>query len=140
MDDALGLLHVRWRALDPGLSGILPKVQPAAKTALLPLLLSLRKNGLLVPWGYYTTHEPDEVTREDYLASRYIQEPLRMLDCDRPVNGAGAYLITSSERASHMRQAPVYVLNHTQFRAKSRGQMPGLAEMEVWSKVQADMM
>ena len=105
-----------------------------------PLVAQLRKNGLLVPWGYYTTHEPKEVTREDYLVSRYIQKPLRMLDCDRPVNGAGAYLITSSERASHMRQAPVYVLNHTQFRAKSRGQMPGLAEMEVWSKVQADMM
>lgn len=111
-----------------------------SEDALAPLAVNVRKNGLLVPWGFYTTHEPQEITEQDYLESRYIHKPLRLLDCDRPMNAAGAYLITTADRARDLRQPPVYVLNHTQLFAVGRGQMPSLDEVETWTSLQAEMM
>jgi acetyl-CoA acetyltransferase len=46
---------------------------------------------------------------DDYLASRYIVDPLRLLDCDYPVNGSVATVITTAERARDLRQKPVIV-------------------------------
>lgn len=39
------------------------------------------------------------ITLEDYLSSRYVSEPLRLLDCDLPVDGAGAVVLVPAERA-----------------------------------------
>jgi acetyl-CoA acetyltransferase len=111
-----------------------------SEDGLAPLAVNARKNGLLVPWGFYAVNEPREITELDYLESRYIHEPLRLLDCDRPVNAAGAYLLTTADRAKDMRQTPVYVLNHTQLFGTGRGQMPSLAEIEEWTSLQAAIM
>ncbi|MGB8503529.1 thiolase family protein [Mycobacterium sp.] len=51
----------------------------------------------------------DEVTIEDYLSSRMVADPLRVLDCDYPVNGAAATVITTAERAADLRQPAVLV-------------------------------
>ncbi|MBO0866134.1 MAG: thiolase family protein [Mycobacterium sp.] len=51
----------------------------------------------------------DEVTMDDYLSSRMVADPLRVLDCDYPVNGAVATVITTAERAADLRQPPVLV-------------------------------
>ncbi|KUH67670.1 hypothetical protein AU184_09535 [Mycolicibacterium novocastrense] len=51
----------------------------------------------------------DEVTLDDYLSSRMIVDPLRVLDCDYPVNGAVATVITTAERAKDLRQPAVLV-------------------------------
>jgi acetyl-CoA acetyltransferase len=51
----------------------------------------------------------DRITLDDYLASRMIVSPLRLLDCDYPVNGAAATVITTAERARDLRQPPVIV-------------------------------
>lgn len=51
----------------------------------------------------------DEVTMEDYLSSRMVADPLRVLDCDYPVNGAVATIITTAERARDLRQPAVLV-------------------------------
>lgn len=50
------------------------------------------------------------LTMEDYLASRYISDPLRILDCDVPINGAYAYLITREDLAKTLRHPPVYLI------------------------------
>jgi len=47
---------------------------------------------------------------EKYAAGRMIVEPQRVYDCSREADGAFAILITSSERARSLRQAPAYVL------------------------------
>lgn len=49
------------------------------------------------------------VTMDDYLSARMIADPLRLLDCDYPINGAAATIITTTERAADLRQRPVLV-------------------------------
>lgn len=51
----------------------------------------------------------ERITLDDYLGSRMIVSPLRLLDCDYPVNGAAATVITTAERARDLRQPPVFV-------------------------------
>ena len=79
-----------------------------------PLILTEHRNGLMNPWGFYTTNGASGLTVEDYVNSRPIAWPARIWDYDRPVNAAGAFVITTAERAKDMRQKPVYVLNHNQ--------------------------
>ncbi|WP_099021548.1 thiolase C-terminal domain-containing protein [Mycolicibacterium palauense] len=51
----------------------------------------------------------DELTMDDYLSSRMVVDPLRVLDCDYPVNGAVATVITTAERAADLPQPAVLV-------------------------------
>jgi acetyl-CoA acetyltransferase len=51
----------------------------------------------------------DLITMDDYLSSRMVVDPLVLLDCDYPVNGSCAVLITTTERARDLRQTPVHV-------------------------------
>jgi acetyl-CoA acetyltransferase len=50
------------------------------------------------------------ITVEDVLNSRYINEPLHMLECVMPASGAAACIVTSADRAKSLRNKPVYVL------------------------------
>jgi acetyl-CoA acetyltransferase len=49
------------------------------------------------------------LSREDYLASPLIADPLSTLDCDMPVTGAGALIVTTAERAADLPATPAYV-------------------------------
>jgi acetyl-CoA acetyltransferase len=49
----------------------------------------------------------DLISMDDYLSSRMISDPLRLLDCDYPINGAVATIITTAERARDLAQRPV---------------------------------
>lgn len=50
-----------------------------------------------------------KLTMADYLASPYIVEPFRMLDCAYPINGAVAVILTGSDRAKDGPKPPVYI-------------------------------
>ena len=101
---------------------------------------STSKNGLLTLWGYNATHGVPQLTVEDYVTSRYILKPLRIRDCDRPVQASAAYLFTTAERARNMRQQPVYILNHTQHEARQRSTQASLDEIEAETDRVARMM
>jgi acetyl-CoA acetyltransferase len=64
-----------------------------------------RTHALMNPWA--VMKKP--LTMEEYLASRWIAEPVRLLDCDMPVNGAFAYLMTRDDIAKTLRHPPVYL-------------------------------
>jgi acetyl-CoA acetyltransferase len=69
----------------------------------------------------------EPITVDDVLASEMIASPLHKLDCCLVTDGAGAFIVTSAERAKDLRKAPVYVLGaataHTHM---SISQMPDL--------------
>ncbi|MQC17064.1 MAG: thiolase family protein [Chloroflexi bacterium] len=79
-----------------------------------PLIINEHRNGLMNDWGYYSTNGPSGLDYESYVNSRPITWPARIWDYDRPVNAAGAFVITTAERAKDMRHKPVYILNHNQ--------------------------
>lgn len=49
-------------------------------------------------------------TLEDYMASRVLSDPIRLLDCVPIVNGGLAYIVTSAETARTLTDRPVYLL------------------------------
>jgi acetyl-CoA acetyltransferase len=62
-----------------------------------------RANTTLNPNGYW---RDKPMGREDYLSARMIADPMSILDCDIPVDGACALVLTSTERARDLRQPP----------------------------------
>jgi acetyl-CoA acetyltransferase len=49
------------------------------------------------------------MTFRDYMECRMIAEPLCLLDCDMPVDGAAAIVLVRAERARDLQQRPAYV-------------------------------
>ena len=54
----------------------------------------------------------EPITIEDVLNSRWIAEPLHLLDCCLVTDGGGAVVVASAERARQTRKAPVWVTGH----------------------------
>jgi acetyl-CoA acetyltransferase len=59
------------------------------------------------------------LTLDEYLASRWIAEPLRLLDCDYPVNGAFAYLVATTEIARNLRWPAIQLLGSAEGNAET---------------------
>jgi acetyl-CoA acetyltransferase len=51
----------------------------------------------------------DPITLDDYRASRWIAEPLRLLDCCLVSNGGVAVIVSRADEAKDMAQPPAYV-------------------------------
>jgi acetyl-CoA acetyltransferase len=70
------------------------------------------------------------ITIEDYLASPVVASPLRRLDCSTIVDGAGAFVVTSRDRAAHLERVPVRIMSFA-MRASHRnvGQFPDFDEL-----------
>ena len=62
-------------------------------------------------WALMNPHAQmrEPITLEDYHASRWVVEPLHLLDCCLVSNGAVAVVLTSAQRARDLRQPPVYL-------------------------------
>jgi acetyl-CoA acetyltransferase len=65
-----------------------------------------RANCQLNPNGYWRGKPLNE---EDYLNARMIADPMSILDCDIPVDGCAALLLTSTERARDLKQVPALI-------------------------------
>ena len=55
-----------------------------------------------------------QITMDDYLGSKMLCDPLRLFDCDYPVSGSCALIITTLERARDLRHRPVAVSAYAQ--------------------------
>lgn len=67
--------------------------------------INARKWAAMNPRGVLTT----PLDMDDYLSARFVAEPLRLLDCDYPVTGACATVITTAERAADLAGIPVTI-------------------------------
>ncbi|HZP15546.1 MAG TPA: lipid-transfer protein [Nocardioides sp.] len=82
------------------------------------------------------------ITLEDHQNSRWIVEPLHLLDCCQETDGGQAILVTSLERARDLRQPPVVVSAAAQgmaddqqmMRSFFRDSITGLPEMGVCAR------
>jgi acetyl-CoA acetyltransferase len=54
------------------------------------------------------------LTREDYLDSRMVAYPFCLYDCDIPVQGAVAVVLTTADRARDLRPRPAYIAGYGQ--------------------------
>lgn len=52
----------------------------------------------------------DPLTIDDVLDSPMLASPLHLLDCCLVTDGGGAFIVTTAERARHLKKPPVYVL------------------------------
>lgn len=88
----------------------------ATEEHLCEVALNARANANRNPWAVMHGRS---LTRDDYFASRFIAEPLRLYDCCLETDGACAVVITSRERAADMPGPAVDIL------AAAHGSGPG---------------
>lgn len=69
------------------------------------LAVNTRRNAGLNPLAVYR----DPMTLDDYLAARPISTPFGLVDCDVPVDGSIALVVSSSDHAPNCPSPPVHV-------------------------------
>jgi acetyl-CoA acetyltransferase len=95
---------------------------PLVPIAGLPAMRHMHKYGTkeehfgahVVAQRYHASLNEDAIFRtpltiDDYLNSRYVSKPMRILDCDYPVDSASAVIFTTEERARDWKKKPVFV-------------------------------
>jgi len=83
----------------------------ASRDAMAAVLVEARANGARIPWSYWYGKP---ITEQDYLDARVISDPIGVLDCDIPVDGVAAFVLTRADRARDLPHPPVYVAGYAQ--------------------------
>ncbi|MCV7042135.1 peptide permease [Mycolicibacterium moriokaense] len=81
----------------------------ARRESMAAVVTEARKNGARLPWSYWRDRP---LTVGDYLAEPTLVDPVCRLDCDIPVDGVAAFVLTSAERAKDLPNRPVYVAGY----------------------------
>jgi acetyl-CoA acetyltransferase len=81
----------------------------ARRESLAAVVVEARKNGARIPWSLWRDRPLSE---SEYLAAPMLTDPICRLDCDIPVYGAAAFVLTSADRARDLPHRPVYIAGH----------------------------
>ena len=81
----------------------------ARREAMAAVVVEARKNGSRIPWSFWYERP---LTAEEYLSAPMITDPICRYDCDIPVDGVAAFVLTSAERARDLPHRPVYVAGY----------------------------
>lgn len=71
----------------------------ATREHMATLVVNSRRNALLNEKGYWYNHDPEPLTKEQYLSAQVVAEPLCVHDADLPVQACVAYVLTKADRA-----------------------------------------
>jgi acetyl-CoA acetyltransferase len=74
-------------------------------------VVGAREAGSKLPWSHWYGKP---LTVDDYMNARMLADPMSVLDCDIPINGVGAFVLTSAERAKDLPHKPVHVAGYAQ--------------------------
>jgi acetyl-CoA acetyltransferase len=85
------------------------KYRSGSREQMATFVTQSRTHGLLNPHGYWTNFKPTPLTVEEYLNARMVSAPLGLYDCDIPIQGAAAFVITTAERAADLGVPAAYV-------------------------------
>jgi acetyl-CoA acetyltransferase len=83
----------------------------ATREHLCTLAVNSRRNANLNPRAFFYKKP---MTRDDYFAARLIAEPFCLFDCDVPIEGCVALVMTTAERARDLRRPPAYLAGYGQ--------------------------
>ena len=77
-------------------------------------ITSVDYGNIAVTWRRHALCNPDAqmkkpITLEDHQSSRFVNEPLRLVDCCLFTDGGGAFVVTTAERARDLRQRPALI-------------------------------
>jgi acetyl-CoA acetyltransferase len=89
----------------------------ATREALAALALNSRRNANLNPRAFFYSQP---MSRDDYFNSRWIAEPLCLYDCDVPIDGCVALIMTTAARARDLKNPPAYLAGWGQNTAPRR--------------------
>ena len=81
----------------------------ATREHLCTLAVNSRRNAHLNPRAFF---HAKPMSRDDYFAARPVAEPFCLFDCDVPVEGCVALVMTSAERARDLPHPPAYFAGH----------------------------
>lgn len=76
-----------------------------AKHALGAIAVNTRNNAGANPEAVYR----DPITMDDYLSARPVSTPFGLYDCDVPVDGAVAVIVSAVDTAPDLRQPPIHI-------------------------------
>ncbi|WP_068158361.1 thiolase family protein [Rhodococcus phenolicus] len=78
----------------------------ARQESMAAVVTEARKNGARIPWSFWHGRP---LTVDEYLVAPTLFDPVCRYDCDIPVDGAAAFVLTSAERAKDLARPPVYI-------------------------------
>ncbi|POX51125.1 lipid-transfer protein [Streptomyces sp. Ru71] len=87
-----------------------------------PVAVTARRHAATNPAAYFHGRP---ITLADHAASRWIAEPLRLLDCCQETDGGQAVVVTSVERARDLRRPPAVIAAAAQGAGRAQEQMTG---------------
>lgn len=73
------------------------------------LVVQARENGLLNPDSYWAQAGAGPLSVDEYLGARTVSTPLSIFDCDLPVQGAGAFVVTRATKSSTAGHRRAYI-------------------------------
>ncbi|MFE6282933.1 lipid-transfer protein [Streptomyces sp. NPDC057877] len=85
-----------------------------------PVAVNARRYAATNPAAYFHGRP---ITLADHAASRWIAEPLRLLDCCQETDGGQALVVTSVERARALRRPPAVIAAAAQGAGRAQEQM-----------------
>ncbi len=81
----------------------------AKRESMAAVAVEARKNGARIPWSFW--HDRP-LSVDEYLSAPPLFDPVCRYDCDIPVDGVAAFVLTSADRAKDLPHPPVYIAGY----------------------------